>query len=69
MTEAQVPSWLSEEGIATLSRGYLLEGETPRGMHTRLSKHAAKVLNRPDLEDDLFQIFWNGWLGPATPVA
>ena len=67
--EPQVPSWLGEEGKATLSRGYLLQGETPRGMHRRLSSHAAKVLKRPDLEEDFFQIFWNGWLGPATPVA
>ena len=64
-----VPDWLSEEGKATLGRGYLLPGESPRDMHTRLSSHAAKVLNRPDLQDDLFSIFWNGWLGPATPVA
>ena len=64
-----IPEWLSEEGKATLGRGYLLPGETPRDMHTRLSSHAAKVLNRPDLEHDLFTIFWEGWLGPATPVA
>ena len=63
------PEWLNEEGKATLSRGYLLPGETPRDMHKRLSSHAAKVLNRPELESDLFDIFWNGWLGPATPVA
>ena len=63
------PDWLSEEGKATLGRGYLLPGETPRDMHTRLSSYAAKVLNRPDLEQDLFEIFWRGWLGPATPVA
>ena len=64
-----IPEWLSEEGKATLGRGYLLPGETPRDMHTRLSSHAARVLNRPELEQDLFEIFWNGWLGPATPVA
>ena len=66
-----IPDWLSEEGKATLgrSKGYLLPGETPRDMHNRLSSHAAKVLNRPDLQEDLFSIFWNGWLGPATPVA
>ena len=46
-----------------------MPGETPRDMHNRLATHAAKVLNRPDLHADLFQIFWNGWLGPATPVA
>ena len=69
MIEAQVPEWLSEEGLATLSRGYLFQGETPRGMHRRLSSHAAKVLNMPEIEADLFEIFWRGWLGPATPVA
>ena len=68
-TESPTPSWLNEEGIATLSRGYLLPGETTRGMHTRLSSYAAKMLSRPDLERDFFDIFWNGWLGPATPVA
>ena len=69
VTESPTPSWLGEEGIATLSRGYLIQGETARGMHTRLSSYAAKILNRPDLEQDFFDIFWNGWLGPATPVA
>ena len=68
-TESPTPSWLNEEGIATLSRDYLLPGETARGMHTRLSSYAAKMLSRPDLEKDFFDIFWNGWLGPATPVA
>lgn len=38
-------------------------------MHLRLASHAAKVLSRPDLKDDLFEILWKGWLGPATPVA
>ena len=64
-----IPEWLSEEGKATLGRGYLLPGESPRDMHKRLSSHAAKVLERPELEEDLFEIFWRGWLGPATPVA
>lgn len=68
-SELQVPKWLGEEGLTTLSRGYLLQGETPRGMHRRLSSYASRILNRPDLEDDLFTIFWNGWLGPASPVA
>jgi len=68
-TESPTPSWLNAEGVATLSRGYLLPGETARGMHTRLSSYAAKILHRPDLEQDFFDIFWNGWLGPATPVA
>jgi ribonucleoside-diphosphate reductase alpha chain len=68
-SEVQVPEWLNKEGLSTLSRGYLFQGETPRGMHQRLASHAAKVLNRADLEADLFEIFWRGWVGAATPVA
>lgn len=67
--QQQIPEWLSEEAMETLSKGYLLPGETPRSMHMRLSSYAAKILQRPDLEEDLFTIFWEGWLGPASPVA
>jgi len=67
--QQQIPEWLSEEAMETLSKGYLLPGETPRSMHIRLSSYAAKILQRPDLEEDLFTIFWEGWLGPASPVA
>lgn len=67
--QQQIPNWLTEEGVETLSRGYLLPGETPRGMHTRLASYAAKILDKPELEEDLFTIFWEGWLGPASPVA
>ena len=38
-------------------------------MHRRLSSYATKILQMPELEEDLFEIFWRGWLGPATPVA
>ena len=69
MTELHIPDWLSEEAKATLSRGYLLPGESCGDMYRRLAKHAAKVLERPDLEQDLFEILWKGYLGPSTPVA
>ncbi len=64
-----VPDCMSEEALTTLNKGYLQIGETPRDMFTRLSSSSARYLERPDLEQDLFQIFWNGWLGPASPVA
>ena len=69
MTELIAPEWLSEEGIITLSAGYLLPGETPRKMFERVA-HAASQINRdPDLYDDLFECLWNGWLGLSSPVA
>jgi ribonucleoside-diphosphate reductase alpha chain len=60
---------MSQEALETLNKGYLQVGETPRMMFERLSLTAANLLERRDLEQDFFDIFWNGWLGPASPVA
>jgi len=69
MTEPIAPEWLSEEGMHTLSAGYLLPGETPRAMFQRVAKAAATINEDPSLYDDLFTCLWNGWLGLASPVA
>ena len=69
MSEAQVPSWMSQEAIDTLSRGYLSPGETPRGMFERVAKTAAKYLPQTlGIEQDIFEIFWKGYIGGASPV-
>lgn len=64
----EIPLWQTFEGFQTLSRGYLLPGETPRGMYRRISDHAAKTLGKPKLADKFFSIFWNNWLCPSSPV-
>lgn len=69
MPELQVPTWMNQEAIDTLSRGYLWNAETPRGLYERISSTAARLLNYPTLADDLFEVLWRGFLGPATPVA
>jgi len=69
MVNEIAPEWLSEEGMHTLSAGYLLPGETPRSMFERVSRAAAKINDDPSLESDLFECLWNGWLGLASPVA
>jgi ribonucleoside-diphosphate reductase alpha chain len=69
MTEPIAPEWLSEEGLHTLSAGYLLPGETPRAMFERVAKAAANINQDSDLYDDLFTCLWNGWIGLASPVA
>jgi len=69
MTEPIAPEWLSEEGMHTLSAGYLLPGETPRAMFERVAKAASTINNDPSLYDDLFTCLWNGWIGLASPVA
>jgi ribonucleoside-diphosphate reductase alpha chain len=69
MSEAQVPAWMSQEAVDTLSRGYLRVGETPRGMFERVAKTGAKYLTKtPGIEEDLFEIFWRGYIGGASPV-
>jgi len=63
------PEWLSEEGMHTLSAGYLLPGETPRAMFERVAKAAATINDDESLYQDLFDCLWNGWIGLASPVA
>ena len=62
------PSFMDEISIATLSKGYLLPGETPKKAYRRVAQAAAKRLNKPELENKFFKIIWNGWLGLASPV-
>lgn len=64
----KIPEFMTPAGIATLSRGYLLENETVEQMYRRLSSRASAILNRPDLEEKFFDILWKGWLCPASPV-
>lgn len=64
-----IPHWLSEEGLKTLQRGYLLPGETPKDLYARVAYTASKYLKRPDLQQDFFDILYKGFLGLATPVA
>lgn len=62
------PEYFDEISLATISKGYLLPGETPKKAYRRVSIAAATRLNRPDLENKFFKILWNGWLGLASPV-
>lgn len=68
MSEAQVPAWMTQEAVDTLSRGYLYRGETPRGMFERVAATAARILNYPEIESDIFEMFWKGYMGGASPV-
>jgi len=65
----EAPEWLTEEGFVTLSKGYMLKGETPKGLWRRAAKASAKNLNKPELEDKFFDIIWKNWLCLASPIA
>ena len=62
------PEWMNEVALSTISKGYLLPGETPRKAYKRVSSAIATKLNRLDLESKFFKYIWNGWIGLASPV-
>jgi ribonucleoside-diphosphate reductase alpha chain len=63
------PEWGNTDVYCkTISKGYLLPGETPRDAYWRAANAAAKRLYKPELADKFFEYIWNNWLGLATPV-
>jgi ribonucleoside-diphosphate reductase alpha chain len=65
----EAPAWMDEFGFKTLSSGYLLPDETPKGMYKRLAKAAASYYdNSNQWETKFFDAMWKNWLCPASPV-
>ena len=62
------PDFFDDVALSTISKGYLLPGETPRKAYKRVAHSVASRLNRPDLENKFFKYIWNGWIGLASPV-
>jgi ribonucleoside-diphosphate reductase alpha chain len=62
------PEWMNEVALSTISKGYLLPGETPKKAYRRVVSSIASRLGRPDLENKFFKYIWNGWIGLASPV-
>jgi ribonucleoside-diphosphate reductase alpha chain len=76
----EAPEWMTAAGYITISKGYRLKGETPRGMYMRVAVSAAdflyqnksisKILDltKDQMVDAFFQAMWKNWLCPASPV-
>lgn len=63
------PEWGNTEVyVKTISKGYLMNGETPRDAYMRVAKAAARRLYKPELADVFFDLIWKNWLCLATPV-
>lgn len=63
------PEWANTDiYVKTISKGYLVDDETPRDAYMRVAKAAAKRLYKPELTETFFDMMWNNWLCPATPV-
>lgn len=75
--EGLAPEWLTTAGYQLLTeQRYLDVGESPWDMYMRIAKRAAELtefdipsyLGYPSWQDAFFDIMWNGWLSPSTPV-
>ncbi len=65
----EAPMWMTSEGFETISRGYLLPGETPRGMYERVAMAAASYYeNKAYWFSRFWDVLWNNWLCPASPI-
>lgn len=64
----EAPHWLTQEGLSTLSGGYLIPGETPKAMYWRVAKAAASYYPKTDYSERFFNIMWKNWLCPASPI-
>ena len=63
------PEWGNTEiYVKTISKGYLLEGETPKDAYWRVSTAVARRLGKTSLASKFFDYIWRGWLNLATPV-
>jgi ribonucleoside-diphosphate reductase alpha chain len=62
------PEFFDDVALSTISKGYLLPGETPKKAYRRVAHSIAMRLNRPDLENKFYKYIWNGWIGLASPV-
>jgi ribonucleoside-diphosphate reductase alpha chain len=67
--EGEAPNFMTIESFQTISNGYLLESETPKGMYRRVAKAAASYyIDSDKWEKKFFEAMWNNWLCPASPI-
>ncbi|MDA8685599.1 ribonucleoside-diphosphate reductase subunit alpha [Robiginitalea sp.] len=64
----EYPEWMDEISLATISKGYLLQGETVKTAYKRVALASANRLKKPELASKFFKYIWNGWIGLASPV-
>ena len=63
------PVWANTEiYVKTVSKGYLIDNETPKDAYWRVATAVAKRLQKPEMASKFFDYIWKGWLNLATPV-
>lgn len=69
--QGQVPDWYSSQGYQLFKEKYQW-AETPRKQYEAIASTAAGWLKYSKWEDEaydqFFNLLWNGWLSPSTPI-
>lgn len=66
----EAPPWMQWMSYAMLKESYLEPGQTPKNRYRLIADAAASYLPKDQKEwsDKFFELFWNNWLAPSTPV-
>lgn len=65
----EIPTWISTGGWQMLKEKYLLPNQTPKQRYQIIADTAAQYLpESKDWSRRFFDLMWNGWLSPSTPV-
>lgn len=71
-SEGLVPEWYTTAALQMFDEKYEYQtnGRSVRGQFERIAKTAAKHVKKelPEAEGKFFELLWNGWLSPSTPV-
>lgn len=66
---SEAPEWMTDSGYKTLCGGYLLSGETPKGMYQRVARAAGSYYEESTKwTQKFFDAMYKGYLCPASPV-
>lgn len=66
--EGMLPPWYTTGGFQLFKQKYMW-AETPRAQYEAIAATAAQHTDDvPKWKDAFFELLWNGWLSPSTPV-
>lgn len=71
--QGEIPMWYTTSGWQLFKEKYQYQNQTVKQTFRRISNKAATHLTQYGLDSEewaekFFQLFWKGWLSPATPV-
>ena len=64
-----LPNWYSTGGFQMFMDRYIYEADSPKAQYERIAKTAASHMKNPEeWEPKFFELLWEGWVSPSSPV-